>query len=101
VPIPQKRPNNTTNDRDYKRQHLSHHALPGLQAERPDDTPPEMRMRAGLMSLTGLFWDGSVDIGNYERRSRHPVVMGARTFVFCGHNFCPAVFLACDLTGQG
>ena len=26
--------------------------------------------------------------------------MGARTFVFCGHNFCPAVFLACDLTGQ-
>jgi hypothetical protein len=65
----------------------------------------DRRVRRGdrrpLRRLFGLFWDGSVDIGNHERRSRHPVVMGARTFVFCSHNFCPAVFLACDLTGQG
>jgi len=65
----------------------------------------DWRVRRGdrrrLRRLFGLFWDGSVDIVNHDRRPRHPVVMGTRTFVFCRDNFCPAVFLACDLTRQG
>ena len=58
-PIPQKRPNNATNDRDYKLQYRSHYVLPGLQADRLNDTPPEMRMRVGSAGILR-----SIDIGS-------------------------------------